>query len=318
MTAHNNKIAVILVMFRQKQNLDNLYPSLALQNEKNMRIYFVDNNENDEDISYSKELNTKYSLDIQYLKAGYNSGFAGGNNIGAKKAMDEGFEYIFFLNSDNELTGGCIKHLIDALENDTRLGAASPLIFYGNEKKDLQLIQEFGAKSDFNKYKIIKYFTAKKYSEVHSELPDVMYCDLLSGGAVIFRKEALREAGLWEERYFAYGDEIDLFKRVKEKGYRAAAVRSARLFHNHNWSKDRKEGFYFEYYLIARNKFLYFHKFGLSGRLFMALIEECVKFPWRLIWFIKVCDLKLGLYYLKGIKDGLFNRKGKPKLSFMK
>jgi hypothetical protein len=94
--------------------------------------------------------------------------------------------------------------------------------------------------------------------------------------------------------------------------------KNAAIWHNHKWVKQNKQGYYFEYYLIQRNKYLYFRKYSLYKKMFVSYILDSIKFPWRLIWFAKVCDLKLGYYYIKGTYAGLLGHNGKPNLSFLK
>ncbi len=313
-----HKVGIILVMFRQKHNLEMLYSSLAEQTEKDFKIYFVDNDPACSDTEYSKKLNSDFGLNIEYLSAGENKGFAGGNNLGAKKAIADGCKYIFFLNNDTIIDKNCLSELIKPLENDTTAAASCPIIFYWEGSKTKERIQEFGANADFNSYKIKKLYEGKNYSEYESKIPDHLQVTLLSGGATFIKTEALEKTGLWEESYFAYGDEIDLAKRINEAGYKCVVCKSAVLWHNHKWDKSNKQGYYFEYYLIQRNKFLYFRKYRLYGKMFLAYIIDSIKFPWRLIWFIKMCDIKLGYYYLKGTYAGLLGHSGKPNLSFLK
>jgi len=306
------KTAVILVVYKQKQHLELLYKSLAEQSYKDFIIYFVDNNPGEEESDFSRKLNSVCKLDITYIKPGFNSGFAGGNNFGARSAMADGCEYIFFLNNDVMLAKDCIARLVESLGNNCNAGAAGPLILFGKPTGKEGLIQELGAKADFDSYKIFKYFEGKDYSVMKDKLPAEMKVDLISGGAALVRAGILKTTGLWEERYFAYGDEIDFARRVKQAGYKTIAVSSAVLYHNHSWVKNNKQGFYFEYYLIQRNKFLYFHKYKKYFRLIVSFFSDSVKFPWRLLWFMKICDLKLGIYYLRGMFAGLMNKKGAP------
>jgi glycosyltransferase involved in cell wall biosynthesis len=107
--------AIILVMFRQKHNLKLLYNSLHRQSYQDFRIYFVDNNPDDADRLVSEELNSKLGMDIEYIAAGGNTGFAGGNNLGAQKAISDGCQYIMFLNNDTELEESCLQELVNAL-----------------------------------------------------------------------------------------------------------------------------------------------------------------------------------------------------------
>jgi len=312
-------IGIILVMYRQKHNLVPLYQSLSGQNEKSFRVYFVDNNPDSIDADFSRKLNDDLKLDIVYINPGSNTGFAGGNNIGAGKAISDGCEYIFFLNNDTVLDSNCLAQLRLAVDSYPHAGAAVPLILLGVPGKQTgDIVQEFGASADFRTYKINKYFPMQKYDEIKEQLPGILEVDLISGGAAFFRSAALRKTGLWEELYFAYGDEIDLAKRMQEAGYISIAVKNAVLWHNHKWDKNNKQGYYFEYYLIQRNKYLYFRKFKFYGAMSIALLNDFLKFPWRLIWFIKVCNFSLGLYYLKGTFAGLLGRSGKPKLNFRK
>ncbi len=312
------RTAIILVMFRQKHNLKLLYNSLHTQSYKDFRVYFVDNNPDDADRLLSEELNRKLGLDIEYIAAGGNTGFAGGNNIGARKAFSDGCEFILFLNNDTELEKNCLRELINAIGLTPETAVSSPLILYYTADKKNPRIQEYGAKADFSSYSIAKYYEGKMLSEAEKDMPVSMNVDLVSGAAMLVKTEALKKTGLWEEQYFAYGDEIDLAARLKNAGFTSVVTKKAVLWHNHKWIKENKQGFYFEYYLIQRNKYLYFRKHKLYFSMFASYVTDILKFPVRLLWFMKVCDAKLGYYYLKGTYAGLLGHKGKPNLSFMK
>jgi GT2 family glycosyltransferase len=312
------KIGIVIVLYKQKQNLELFFESLSIQTERDFKIYFVDNNDSEADMNFSKEINSRYLLNIEYVKSHGNIGFAKGNNIGAQKAIEGGCRYIFFLNNDTELEKDCIKNLRDIHESDTGIGAASPIILYWTADKKNNVIQEYGVKVNFNKYKIIKNLEGKSLNDIEPALPEIFEADLLSGAAIFVKSEVLKRTGLWEEKYFAYGDEIDLARRIKSSGYRQVAIKDAVLWHNHNWNKENKQGWYREYYLIERNKFVYLYKYRIYFYLAIIAIEDIIKFPWRLIWFTKKCDFKLGMYYLLGILHGIFNMSGKPALKIFK
>ncbi len=312
-----NKTGIILVMFRQKHNLEMLYSSLAEQTEKDFKVYFVDNDPECRDTEFSKTLNVRIGLNIEYIPTADNKGFAEGNNIGANKAISDGCEYIFFLNNDTILDSNCLSELLNSIKNEPSIAASCPIIFYWKSNKTKERVQEFGANADFNSYNINKLFEGVSYPEYENQIPDTLQVNLLSGGATLIKTEVLAKTGLWEESYFAYGDEIDLARRIKEAGYKCIVNKNAVLWHNHKWDKSNKQGYYFEYYLIQRNKYLYFRKYSLNGKMLLSYIIDSIIFPWRLIWFIKMCDIKLGYYYLKGTYAGILGHKGKPNLSFL-
>jgi GT2 family glycosyltransferase len=149
-------------------------------------------------------------------------------------------------------------------------------------------------------------------------VPEIQETDFISGGACMIRTEIFIKAGLFEEKYFAYLDEIDLMKRIRELGnYKILVTSKSIVWHNHNWSKTNKHNYYFEYFLMERNKFLYYHKYRFYTSMILMLSADIIKFPWRLRWFMKICNFKLGIFYLRGMLDGVLNKQGRPKFSFI-
>jgi GT2 family glycosyltransferase len=135
--------------------------------------------------------------------------------------------------------------------------------------------------------------------------------DFIGGGVCLIKADIFKKAGMYESSYFAYFDEIDLSYRLKETGiYRMLVTSKAKIWHNHNWEgkNNNKYSFYLEYYLSERNKFLYYRKYRLYGYLILMLLEDLLRFPGRLWWFKQKCDFTLGMYYIKGMFDGLNRR----------
>jgi len=312
------KTGIILVVYNQKENLKLLYESLIRQSYTYFTVYFVDNNSTDGSYEHSLELNKTYNLDIKYIFPGDNTGFAKGNNIGAEKAAEDKCEYIFILNNDTELHEDCLKYLVQLAGQDEMTAVTSPIIFYGNKKNSDNIIQEYGSNINFINCKVKKFFAQDNFEKSNNVIPGIKEVNFVSGGAMLIKTSVYKKTGLWEERYFAYGDEADLMKRLNDAGYKIKVTKMAMLWHNHKWTPENKKGYYFEYYLIERNKFLFFYRNKLYFSLIYTLFMDLIKFPWRLLWFKKVCDFKLGFYYLKGLFHGLLNIKGKPKLKFVK
>jgi len=309
-------LGIITVVTNEKQNLEEFYSSLKEQIFKDFTLYFVDNNSSDGSVEYFKELNKNNDIKVNYIQLNYNSGFSGGCNTGAEKAISDGCRYLFFSNNDLVYDPGAMSELIKLFEADKNLACAGPLLFKHKEKSPEE-IQEFGGKINFKKGRLIKYLTNQNYNNI--TVPDTMDSDFVGGGICFIKSDIFCNIGMFENSYFAYFDEIDLSYRLKVlNNYKIAITSKAKMWHNHKWSAKNKNGYYFEYYLSQRNKILYFRKYKLYASLFLSVAEDLIKFPWRALWFIKVCGLKLPLYYLKGMLDGLLNKKGKPPLGFVK
>jgi GT2 family glycosyltransferase len=311
------KVGLIIVAYNQKHNIERSFESLKSQSFKDFRVYFVDNNSSDKTLEHARHLNERFKLDINFIDLDENSGFAGGNNIGMKEALKDGCEFIFVLNNDIELDKECLTELLNLLNSDKTIGIVAPILFYWTLEKKSNRIQEFGGRIDFNRYKIDKKFTGELFEDIHDKIPAQLEVDFVSGGTTLIKSEVVRKCGMWDERYFAYGDEIDLSKRVLEAGFRLFVSKKAIAWHFHDWSKLNKQGYYVEYYLSARNKYLYFEKYKLYLWMVISLLEDLIKFPKRFFWFIKVCDAKLAVYYLKGILYGIMNISGKRGINLL-
>jgi GT2 family glycosyltransferase len=311
------KTGIILVVTNEKHNLQMLYQSLFNQTYKNFILYFVDNNSNDGSVDYSKEINKDFGFEIKYILLKENSGDAKGNSIGASEALKDGCDYIFILNNDTELDPSCIEELIKLIEKDENTGVAGPIFFYWTKEKVKNEIQIYGAYVNFKTQDTEIAAERKIFEEIN--LPDSLECDYPIGGALFIKRKVIEKLGtLFDDRYFMYNNEIDFAYRLKALGYKSLATTKAKIWHNHKWVRNNKQSWYREYYLSERNKFLYYHKYRMYFQMLKLLTIDIIKFPWRLRWFIKVCDFKLGIWYLKGMLDGLLNKQGKPNFSFIK
>lgn len=304
------KAGIIAVIYNQKHNLKPFFESLKLQSFKDFTVYFIDNNSVDGSYDYAKILNEDQILDIRYIKQSQNTGYAGGNNTGAKEAARSGCEYLFILNNDMILEKNCFSELVKLMESSSSTACCSPLVIYHNQP---EIIQEFGGKVNFRFGTVEKFYALKNINSIR--LPEILETDFFCGGAVLIKTSVFMKAGMFEEAYFGYFDEIDLSKRIiSTGGGKMYSVAGAVVWHNHIWNPKNKKGYYLEYYLMQRNKYLYFRKYKLVSSLFISFFIDIIKFPVRLLWFKKVCDLKVGYYYVKGTLDGIINRKGKPGL----
>ncbi|HJY63979.1 MAG TPA: glycosyltransferase family 2 protein [Ignavibacteria bacterium] len=313
----NKKTGIILVVTNEKHNLELLYTSLAAQTYKNFSIYFVDNNSTDGSVDLSKELNKKFDFKIQYILLKENIGDHKGNSIGAAKAYEDGCDFIFVLNNDTELDPLCMEELYKLIESDEKIGVVGPIFFFWTKEKLRNKIQIYGANVNFKTQKTDIISSGEVFEDV--SLPETLVCDYPIGGALFIKREVAEKLGtLFDDRWFMYSNEIDFAYNIKKLGYKSVATTKAKVWHNHKWVRDNKAGWYREYYLSERNKFLYYIKYGMYFPLLLTLAADLIKFPWRLAWFVRRCDFKLGMYYLLGMIHGLLNKKGKPKLNIIK
>ncbi len=310
-----SKVGIVTVVTNEKNNLRDFFEALRSQTLKDFILYFIDNNSSDGSLEYFRELNTNNIIPVEYIKLNYNSGFSAGSNIGAGKAIEDGCEYLFILNNDVVPDPHCIEELKNCIGSETNI-AASGLLLFKHREHFPGIIQEFGGKIKFRNAHLEKYYENSIYNDI--TLPEKKDTDFIGGGVLFIKAKIFESVGMFEEMYFGYFDEIDLsYRLIGLNNYKLLVTSKAIGYHNHNWTKRNKRSYYFEYFLSERNKYLYFHKYMMRISMIKSLFADIIKFPWRLIWFKKVCDFTLGLYYLRGMLHGLLNKSGKPKFKFI-
>jgi GT2 family glycosyltransferase len=104
------KIAFVIVGWNNHDLLSGCIESIRSQTYKNIKIIYVDNASSDKSAEFVKR---KFAeADIIELKE--NTGFAKGNNIGIKRALeDEEVKYVALLNTDATLSENWTENIVD-------------------------------------------------------------------------------------------------------------------------------------------------------------------------------------------------------------
>lgn len=164
-----------------------------------------------------------------------NLGFAGGNNLGLKKARGK---YILFLNSDTEIRADAFKKMISFMETNPKIGAATPKTMLVSGGMDPDCHRGFptpwasftyflGLEKLFPKSKIFG-----QYHKFYFNLDRAHEIDAGFGTFMIVRRKALKEVGDWDEKYFFYGEDLDLFYRIKKAGWKVMFYPEVLLKHH--------------------------------------------------------------------------------------
>lgn len=112
------KLAAVVVFYNPSnkniKNIDNYIDVID-------KLYVVDNTEDD-------EIRIKNSSKIEYIKLGENKGIAYALNIGAKKAIEDGYNFLLTLDQDSKMNKDIIEKMLDFLKNtkEKNIGLISP------------------------------------------------------------------------------------------------------------------------------------------------------------------------------------------------
>lgn len=199
---------IITVNFHQAEVTIDLLKSVAKwYSPSEVEIIIVDNGANES----NETAFLPYFGNITYIQSKENLGFAGGNNLGIKQAKGD---YIFLLNNDTEIPERCIETLTAELETNENIGLLSPLLLYFDQK---DLVQYAGF-TPMN-YLVARNAYVGQFEKNVGQFNDQTYqTGFCHGAAVICRKADLLKAGLMDETYFLYYEELDWCEKFKRIG----------------------------------------------------------------------------------------------------
>ncbi|WP_057896496.1 glycosyltransferase family 2 protein [Liquorilactobacillus oeni] len=210
-------------------------------------IFLVDNNSTDG----SKELFTKKYADVERIHLiinKFNSGYAGGNNVGIRAAMKSGSDYICILNNDVVIKNDFLSCLIDILMNNTKVGLIGPCISDTDG-----IITTSG--NNFNFYSTSFGQPINKGKAVDKIKKELLYCDYLLGACLVFRGKDIKKVGFIPEMYFLNFEETEWCFNFIRNDYLVACNTDSVLYHKGSKSIKKISGM--QLYFLRRNRVIF-------------------------------------------------------------
>jgi GT2 family glycosyltransferase len=238
-------LAIVIPSWNSVELLPRCLDSLADQGV-DAELLVIDNGSSDGSVAYLEQRG------VPHLALPENTGFAAAVNLGASKLQAEA---ILALNADTVLEPGCLEALATELGRDQRLGGVQPRI--------LQLEGEVGDVATARVYSAGQAVTAdgraleegagRPQSTAHLLEHEVFG---VCGAACLLRRELFDQLGGYDERYFAFYEDVDLNVRARIAGWRFAYVPEAVVWHlgNASWTEGFERPGAENARLVARNR----------------------------------------------------------------
>jgi GT2 family glycosyltransferase len=156
-----------------------------------------------------------------------NLGYTGGNNVGIRRALAGGAEYVVLVNNDAEVAPDCLATLVRiAGECGPRLGAVGAKVLSASDPSRVWMA-----------WGRLTYRAALVERVGHGEVDDARFharqdVDWVSGCAVLLTRSALEDVGLFDEFFFAYHEDVDWCTAARARGYRVVFAPEARVTHH--------------------------------------------------------------------------------------
>lgn len=280
-------ISIIVLNWNGKSDTLSCLHSLQSQQYSPHRIIVVDNGSTDGSVYEIKAHYPKLTI----IETGKNLGYAEGNNVGIRCALEHNADYILLLNNDTTVAPDLLDQLVNAAQQNPDTGVFGATLFY-MEKPDT--VWFAGAHWNTNTLKF-------DYPNQDQMLPNNISTatDYACGAALFFRAEVARSIGLLDTRFFLVFEESDWCLRAKRAGYGCKMVRNAHVWHKVGSSFDGEKSPLRKYFDF-RNRLLWVEKncplkdlLHLFKNSFISIfpqfsIEKYEKSPFikRLLWAI--------------------------------
>jgi N-acetylglucosaminyl-diphospho-decaprenol L-rhamnosyltransferase len=155
-------------------------------------------------------------------------------------------DYVLFLNPDTVLPENALDVTVDFMEHHPGAGIVGPKIVKLDGSLDLACRRSFPTPASglFKLAGLSKLFpksrTLATYNLTYLSDNETAEVDSVMGAFMLVRSEALAQAGLYDERFFMYGEDLDLAFRVKERGWKVFYHPAVEVLH-HKGASSRKQ-----------------------------------------------------------------------------
>ncbi|MGN0435176.1 MAG: glycosyltransferase family 2 protein [Wujia sp.] len=239
-------VAIILVNYNGYNDTIECIKSIHRCDYNEYKIIVVDNCSSD--FSAEKLEGCKDEFDFYLIKSDENGGFATGNNIGIRYALEQGADYVLLLNNDTLVEPDFLRKLVKAYEKHNKCGIAIGKIYY---EADRQRIWYAGGSLS----KLTGRNAHYGYNEIDKGLYDKeCIVTFATGCMMLISRAVLEQVGLLSEDYFMYEEDADYCAKVSRMGYNIIYEPGSVVYHKVSSSAE-KLGDLQQYYVV-RNKLI--------------------------------------------------------------
>lgn len=248
------KVYIIILNYNNYFDTLECIESVLKLNYTQKKIIVIDNDSPNQSGKYiEKWLEEKKYTQIIFIKSNKNLGYAGGNNIGIKQALqDRQMKYVWILNNDTIVDEYALEALIKKANESPNIGACGSKLIYDWDRTKIQ-----GYGGTYNKWLAV-VGTIKNEEQIKN-------MDYVIGASMLIKREVLENIGLLGEDYFLFFEELDYAQRMKGK-YTWACATDSIVYHKEGASigakasEPKKTSYISDYYTI-RNRILITKKY---------------------------------------------------------
>ena len=284
------RVATIVLNYRHPEDTVACLAALQRSTCLDQRFVVVDNDAEGpahEELRAAVTAVTAPATDVTVLATGGNLGYAGGNNVGIRHALQRRPEFLLIVNPDLHVEPTTIERLLATAREVPDAAAIGPRIVHGDTGSDgTGAAAGAGSRRIWFDGGVFDRSRAGATTHVNMGRPEREVppgpprdVDYVTGACLLLRADAVRAVGLLPEDYFLYFEETDYNQQLAAAGWRLVVDSRARAVHHKRSSGDLPTPAYT--YYMRRNKQLFARRMGVDEA---AAVEEFRRVwvdPWR-------------------------------------
>lgn len=238
------KAYIVVANWNGKDLIKKCLDSLQ-QQSYSAEIVVVDNGS----VDGSVELIEKEYPEIHLIKEGKNHGFAGGVNIGIRYAMEKKADAVALFNNDAVAEKDWLKQLVSTLDKNTKIGIVTGKLMRSDRK-------HIDSTGDFYTIWGMPFPRGRNQLD-KGQFDSEEKVFGASGGASLYRAKMLEEIGLFDERFFAYYEDVDISFRAQLSGWGILYQPKALAYHKVSATSSKMAKNFTRYHSIKNLLILY-------------------------------------------------------------
>lgn len=238
------KIAVVIPNFNGAERISAAISSLEHQTQP-ADIIVVDNGSSDNSVGRIENMHEN----IHLIKHEKNLGFTGGVNAGIRYALEEKYDEIALFNNDAVAEPQWLEHLTKRLASNPKLGIVA----------SKQLRPDGTIDTTGDEYSV----WGTPFPRGEGETDEGQYDEntmqdipSATAGATLYRARLFEDIGLFDQRFFAYYEDVDISFRARFAGWQIAYEPKA-VVHHEVSGTSRTLGNFRDYHMLKNTFYLF-------------------------------------------------------------
>ncbi len=228
-------LGIVIVNYNTRDRLRDCLQSLEANRGVSFITYVVDNGSTDESVAMVRAEFPR----VRLIASAVNGGYAYANNLALRAllALDPTPPFVLLLNPDTVLPPDALARMLAFFATHPDAGIAGPKLVRADGSLDLACRRSFPSPelSIYHVLGLTRLFPkSKRFGRYNLTFLDenvVTEVDSVVGAFMLMRVEALQQAGLLDESYFMYGEDLDLALRIKKCGWKVYYNPAVQVLH---------------------------------------------------------------------------------------